>query len=72
MSPDYTLCIWSILIYYYALQGCLVCELCSHNQQGLLATKDLTLQNAAEAVFSMEAAQKDMKALHGGIQDHEW
>ena len=35
-------------------------------QRRLLTVKNLTLQEAIEAALSMEAAEKDLKALHGG------
>ena len=50
-----------------ALRDRLVCGLCSEGtQRRLLATKDLTLQEAVKTALSMEDAEKDSKALQGG------
>ena len=50
-----------------ALRDHLVCGLRSKGtQRRLLATKDLTLQEAVETALSMEAAEKDSRALQGG------
>ena len=49
------------------LRDCLVCKLCLEGtQRRLLATKDLTLQEAVNTALSMEAAEKDSKPLQGG------
>ena len=50
-----------------ALRDCLVCGLHSEGtQRRLLATKDLTLQEAVETALSMEAANKGSRASQGG------
>ena len=56
MSLDYTLCICSIYLLLHSAGLPSLRTVLTQDPEGLLVTKDLTLQKAAEAVLSMEAA----------------
>ena len=67
MSPDDTLCIWSILKWCPAGLPGLWTVLWRDPEETASYTEDLTLQEAIEtAISTMEAPEKDSNALHRG------
>ena len=62
MLPDYTLCIWSILILLCSVGLPSLWTVLRKDPKRPLATKDLTMQEAVEVVLSIEPTEKDLKA----------